>query len=137
VYLHSGDVTDPLFLEHEFFDPRDIVQVKYEMLRRLRMEGMSVTDAARAFGFSRVTFYQILKRFEEGGLGGLLPMPRGPRRAHKFSEEVMEFVEQALAREPSLRALLLAEMIEEHFGFSVHPRSIERALAQRQKKRKG
>ena len=40
-----------------FFDPRDIVQVKYEMLRRVAREGHSVTSAAAAFGFSRPSFY--------------------------------------------------------------------------------
>src|SRR2546428_13246990 len=33
------DVTDPLFRESTFFDAHDIVQVKYEMLRRVRGEG--------------------------------------------------------------------------------------------------
>ena len=39
-------VRDELFLQDDFFDPRDLVQVKYEMLRRVRTEGKSVTDAA-------------------------------------------------------------------------------------------
>ena len=43
-------VTDPLFLQHSFFDPHDLVQVKYEMLRRTQSEGHSVTQAAAAFG---------------------------------------------------------------------------------------
>jgi hypothetical protein len=35
-------VRDPKFRETEFFDPRDIVQVRYEMLRRVSMENASV-----------------------------------------------------------------------------------------------
>ena len=31
-------VSDTLFTEDEFFDPCDVVQVKYEMLRRVRRE---------------------------------------------------------------------------------------------------
>lgn len=46
------NVTDELFQSGEFFDPRDLVQVKYEMLRRVRVDGHSVTQAAAAFGFS-------------------------------------------------------------------------------------
>ena len=41
---HPQKVADPLFLRGEFFDPRDLVQVKYEMLRRVRVEGASVTE---------------------------------------------------------------------------------------------
>ena len=36
-----------------FFDRRDLVQVRYEMLRRVREEGQSVTGTAAAFGVSR------------------------------------------------------------------------------------
>jgi hypothetical protein len=37
-------VTDELF--QEFFDPRDLVQVKYEMLRRVQTEGQPVGRSA-------------------------------------------------------------------------------------------
>jgi len=32
-------VSDPLFREQPFFDARDWLQVKYEMLRRVRVDG--------------------------------------------------------------------------------------------------
>ncbi len=127
-------VTDPLFQENAFFDPRDLVQVKYEMLRRAGSEGASVASAASAFGFSRVAFYQARKRFEEEGVAGLLPKRPGPRGAHKLSEEVMGFLETRLADDPSLKAPRLAELVRERFSVTVHPRSIDRALARRGKK---
>ena len=34
--LRSDQVNDELFRDSEFFDPRDLVQVKYEMLRRVQ-----------------------------------------------------------------------------------------------------
>ncbi len=36
-------VRDPAFLASEFFDARDVVQVKYEMVRRVEAEGAPVT----------------------------------------------------------------------------------------------
>jgi hypothetical protein len=39
-------VTDPPFRNNDFFDPRDLVQVKYETLRRVRVEGRSVRRPA-------------------------------------------------------------------------------------------
>ena len=51
-------VTDDLFTDSEFFDPRDLVQVKYEMLRRVEKDGHSISEAATRFGFSRPSFYQ-------------------------------------------------------------------------------
>ncbi|MBW6487313.1 MAG: helix-turn-helix domain-containing protein [Syntrophobacterales bacterium] len=131
------DVKDPLFQGNEFFDPRDLMQVKYEMLRRYQTDGTSATLAAQAFGFSRVTFYQVLKRFKEDGIGGLFPKLRGPKSAHKLSEELIGFVETAMAEDPALRPTGLAELIKGRFDISVHPRSIERSLARRQKKQSG
>ena len=58
-------VRDALFLEDDFFDPRDLVQVKYEMLRRVRTEGNSVTDAATNFGFSRPSIERSLLRHQK------------------------------------------------------------------------
>ena len=53
-------VADFLFLNEDFFDPNDIVQVKYELLRRVQIEGASITDTVKNFGFSRLSFYRIL-----------------------------------------------------------------------------
>ena len=127
------DVTDRLFQENEFFDSRDLVQVKYEMLRRVRVERISVSQSAAAFGFSRPSYYQAQIAFEQEGLVGLIPQKRGPRQAHKLNMEVLDFVVQAQATRPAPRFGEMARMIEERFGFRVHPRSIERALSRRKK----
>jgi len=129
-----SEVKAPLFHDNEFFDPRDLMQVKYEMLRQAKQAGSSVKDTATAFGFSRVAFYQMRHEFEQNGLAGLLPRQRGPKAAHKLGDEIMEFVKQALVQDPSLRTPALVEMVKERFGVAVHRRSIERALARRQKK---
>jgi len=130
------DVRDELFLQNEFFDPRDLVQIKYEMLRRVETDGKSVTEAAGSFGFSRPSFYQAWSAFEQDGLAGLVPHKRGPRQAHKLTGEVMAFIGEKLQEEPSLRSAELARLIREHFGTTVHPRSIERRLRRHQKKRR-
>lgn len=129
---HADMVTDPTFMIGQpFFDARDLVQVKYEMLRRVHIEGHSVTHAAAAFGFSRPSFYAAQAALQQAGLPGLLPARRGPRGAHKLTAEVVAFLEGVLIQDPALRAPRLAGLIREHFGLVVHPRSIERALDRR------
>ncbi len=130
------EVQDELFLQEEFFDARDLVQVKYEMLRRVQTEGRSVTKAAASFGFSRPSFYQTLAAFEQNGLAGLVPHKRGPKQAHKLTDEVITFIEEVRQKEPSVRVADLARLIEERFATKVHPRSIERSLLRHQKKRR-
>ena len=129
-------VTAVRFGTEPFFDPRDLVQVKYEMLRQVRAVGATVTEATDAFGFSRPTFYQARRALEEAGLPGLLPTRPGPKRAHKLTEEVMTFVDGRLAEDRAVNAKELSQSVRERFGLSVHPRSIERALARRKKKRR-
>jgi len=128
-------VADPAFLEDEFFDPRDLVQVKYEMLRRVRCDGQSVVEAARRFGLSRPSFYKARSDFEQGGLPGLLPARRGPRGPSKLTAAVLAFLAEQLAQDATLTASALAERIEQHFGRRLHPRTIERALARKKKPR--
>lgn len=127
-------VSDPAFGPGEpFFDRRDLVQVKYEMLRRVRAEGVPVSRAAAAFGFSRPAFYAAQARFEDGGLPGLVPERPGPRRAHKLSAPIVEALAAELAADPSLGSADLAAIVAERFGIRVHRRSVERALARRKK----
>jgi len=135
--LHPGPerVHDPLFQDSKLFDPRDLVQVKYEMLRRVAVDGSTVTAATAAFGLSRPSFYEARKAFGAGGLPGLLPKKRGPRRAHKLTGEVLDFVEE-LRSEGIVDGAVLAGRVAERFAVVVHPRSIERALRRRGKKRR-
>jgi transposase len=130
----SQTVTDAAFTSgNAFFDARDLVQVKYEMLRRVREDGQTVSRAAADFGFSRPAFYQTQAVFDAAGLPGLLPQRPGPKRAHKLSEEVVDRLEHALEADPSLNAAQLAQRLEEELGLRVHRRSVERALGRRKK----
>jgi transposase len=124
-----GAVSDERFATSEFLDARDLVQVKYEMVRRVRVDGEAVTRSAREFGFSRPSFYEAAAALDAGGLAGLVPARPGPRRAHKLTDEVLTFVREQRANDPALRSADLVELISERFGVRVHRRSIERALA--------
>jgi transposase len=133
---HPEQVGDPLFQQGEFFDANDLVQVKYEMLRSVQIEQKPISKAAAAFGFSRPTYYQAEMDFQNRGLFGLLPEKRGPRKAHKLTAEVLGYVQQLRSEQLSLGMAQLATAIQEHFDITVHPRSIERALARQEKKRR-
>jgi transposase len=129
------DVTHPLFQDSEFFDAHDLVQVKYEMLRQVRVDKRPVSQTAKEFGFSRPSFYQAEFTFEQSGLSGLLPGKRGPRSGHKLTPEVMEFVAEQRTAQPSLSFAQLAEAVKQKFNLRVHARSIERQLLREKKRR--
>jgi transposase len=125
------DVTDEEFRSSEFFDARDLVQVKYEMVRRVRVDGAPVARAAAAFGFSRPSYYEAAAALARDGLPGLVPAKPGPRRGHKLTDEVLAHAEDLLAADASLRPADLVEALHARYRVRVHPRSVERALARR------
>ena len=132
--LNTHPVSDTLFSDSDFFDSRDLVQVKYEMLRRVYKEGESVSRATDSFGFSRPSFYKSFKDFEREGIPGLLPRKRGPHRRHKLTAEVLAFARQLSSGEHPLAITALLDEIEKHFGIRVHRRTLERVLLQPEKK---
>ncbi|HEY5986968.1 MAG TPA: helix-turn-helix domain-containing protein [Streptosporangiaceae bacterium] len=129
LYPRPEQVTDPEFLASEFFDARDAVQVKYEMVRKVKADGAPATQAAAAFGYSRAAYYAAAAALERSGLEGLVPARPGPRGPHKLTDQICAWAEQQLAADPALRPAQLAGPIEDAFGVRAHPRSIERALA--------
>lgn len=131
LYPAPSKVLDPKFKQSEFFDPHDAVQVKYELLRRVLVEKVSVTHAAEEYGISRPTFYQTKADFDHAGIAGLVPKKRGPHGPHKLRGEVLAFVEQRLAPGEPLRARDLALLIRRELGVDVHPRTIERAVKEK------
>ena len=70
----------------------------------------------------------------DDGLAGLVPHKRGPKQAHKLTEEVLTFIGEVRQKEPSMRLPELVKRIQKRFGTKVHPRSIERSLLRHQKK---
>jgi transposase len=132
---HPEAVRDPLFTSNPFFDPKDLVQVRYEMVRRHDAEGISISDVAMSFGVSRPTFYKAQSAVAASGLLGLVPRPRGPKGGHKISAEVVAIVTNLKVEQPELTTPQCIAAIDARFGIKVHRRSLERAMARKKKSR--
>ena len=130
-----SSVSDGLFKENPFFDPKDLLQVRYEMLRRHSVEGVSIVDVATKFGVSRPTVYQAQNAFQQAGLSGLIPKHRGPKEGHKLTAEIIEHVRTLRRTEPDLTTVACIQAVQEKFGVTVHRRSLERALGSKKKPR--
>lgn len=137
---HPRAVSDPLFRDSAFFDPNDLVQVKYEMLRSVQMGALPVVQAALAFGLSRPVFYVTRAQFNREGLQGLLPRKRGPKQAHKLNDESLAVLAKAIHEKQNMPSgAELALLLAQRCGIQAHPRSIIRRLVpylkQQEKKR--
>ncbi|MER8672312.1 helix-turn-helix domain-containing protein [Mesorhizobium sp. M1156] len=121
-------VRDPKFRGSEFFDPHDVVQVKYEMLRRVSIDNASVTDASDEYGVSRPTYYQAKANFDTRGIAGLVPAKPGPRGPHKIDDKVLAFLQARLVPGQPVHARELAKLVRNELDIALHPRTIERVL---------
>ena len=112
----------------DFFDPHDRAQVKYEMLRAQRAEGLSISEACRQFGFSRESFYQIWEAFNQLGFSALLPDKRGRKGPLKLKGEVLQFAVEQKRENPDLDPGELAALIAQRYGVAVHRTTVMRGI---------
>ena len=129
-------VTDPAFGPGGFFDPADLVQVKYEMVRRAELADVPASRAAAEFGFSRQSLYSARAALRERGLAGLVPAKPGPKGGHKLTGQVVDLLEDLLEADPACGRRIWPPRSGQRFGVSVHPRSVERALQRRRTARR-
>jgi transposase len=122
------NVSAGIFKSSPFFDKKDIVQVKYEMIRAVSKEEGSITEIADVYGFSRKSYYQINEAYETGGLYALIPKKTGPKKPHKLTPEVTEFIDSYLADHKNAKALEISMQLEIEKGIKIHPRTIYRYL---------
>jgi len=122
------NVKADIFRTTPFFDKRDLVQVKYEMVRAVSNAEGTVTEIASNFGFSRKGYYQISKAFKDGGLGALAPKKTGPQKPHKLTPNATVFIDSYLAAKPKAKAAELSAALESEMGISIHPRTVYRYL---------
>lgn len=134
LHPHPERIGDSLFQQGGFFDPRDLVQVRYELLRRHLVDKQPVTEIIQDFGVSRQMFYVLLRKFQQEGLSGLLPRKRGPKGAHKCTDAILAFVVARRQESPGRSAKELAEDVGKKFGVQLHPRTLERRLSRLGKK---
>ncbi len=123
-------VTHPLFqsLSHSFFDPLDLPQVRYEMLRTARGGDSSVTKACMQFGFSREYFYQLERRFMKRGFVSLLGSRMGRRPLIALNQEIVNFIVTRKIQESSLSGEDLRREIQHNFKVDCSRRTVERIV---------
>lgn len=107
-----------------FFLVDDKVQVKYEMLRAVHVDGETVSAAAAAHGYSRAEYYLVDRAFAERGMAGLVDGRRGRRGPTKLSVEIVAFLQEASSDRSGAD---LAREVSERFGVGLHRRTVERA----------
>ena len=130
---HPEKIQFQLFTkEGGFFDPCDKLQVKYEMLRAVQVKGYSIAEVAKAFGYSRETYYTVAHDFELEGCVGLLDQAQGRRQPEKLQTEIVEYILSERYKDSKNNSgYRLSEKIYNRFHINIHPRTIYKLLKKR------
>lgn len=128
---NADTVNNALFKCSSYFDPHDLVQVKYEMLRAVRLDELSVSEASKQFGFSRTSYYKIEKRFEESGIDGLCLLKTGPKSPAKVTPDILGLAADLKAGHPKITNDEIVREIKSRSGVSIHKRSLQRERAKK------
>lgn len=138
LHPRQGRVRAALFGEHPtFFDARDELQVKYEMLRAHFVDQQPVAPACTVFGYSRQTFYVLRDRFVRRGIAGLRDGRPGPVAPSKCTPDVVAFLRARRTEDPRLPTTLLMERLAEERGVHLHRRTVERLVQPLMRKKNG
>ena len=124
-------VRDARFMSDDFFDPMDIVQVKYEMIKDVVKNGKAISDAAGDFGFSRTAYYNIKDAFEKQGITGLIPEKPGPKEPHKLKLEYQKKLDELITQKPEVSSNDLAILLSEGNAVHISKRTVERYRAKK------
>ncbi len=122
-------VTHPLFNTKAFFDPRDLPQVRYEMLRAARVEQIPVAKACRLLGFSREYFYRLERAFNERGYVALLGSRMGRPPLLALNQEIVSFIVHRKLESPRLSGEDLRKEILKLYKVDCSRRTVERIIA--------
>ena len=133
---HPEKIKAERFVKNEFFDPNDLLQVRYELVRGHKKEKLAISEIANIFGVTRLTVYRLIEAFEKKGLQGLLSGQRGPKKASKMTDTILDFIENMIKHDKKTTKDTMIERIKEEFGIKVHRRTLERALKKSLKQKK-
>ncbi len=119
-------VKNEKFLTDTFYDPMDIVQVKYEMLKDAAEGSWQIAKVAAEFGLSRASFYKIKEAFESRGLSALVPEKPGPKKPYKLTEPYAKYIDKYISEKPKASSNEIATNLRKDKGLKVSKRTVER-----------
>jgi transposase len=121
-------VSHPLFEKIDFFDPFDLPQVRYEMIRSARVEKIPVAEACKLFGFSREYFYKLERAFMARGYVAMLGSTMGRRPIIALNQEIVNFIAHRKIEDPGLSGEKLRQEIQSLYNVDCSRRTVERIV---------
>lgn len=125
---HPEKITSPIFMKHDFFDPLDKVQIKYEMLRANRVDKIKVSEISKQFNYSRDGFYRILRKFKKNGIAGLFEPSCKKKNTVINNRDITNMIIREKVKQSDISGNKLAQKINSTFKTNFGKRTVEKAL---------
>jgi len=119
-------VKNKKFIEESFYDPMDIIQVKYEMLKDALYGNRSIMEIANEFGFSRASFYKIKNEFDKKGISAFIHDKVGPKEPYKLKDNFKEYIDKYIQNNPGVSSNEIAINLNKDKEVNISKRTIER-----------
>ena len=121
-------ISDPKFSIDSIMDPRDLLQVRYELVRSVEYDNTPITHAAEEYGVSERTARRYIQSMKAGGLSALIPGKSGPSGPSVLKQEVCDFIDAYVASHPRASGKKVCDAIAQSMNISVGQRTVERYL---------
>jgi transposase len=107
--------------------PGDEITPRLLMLIEGQCLGLGALAAAAKYGITRQRYYQVFKKFQDGGAAALPMQKRGPKANSVRTDEVERQVIRHRFLDPDASADIIAQKLRQA-GFAVSTRSVERVI---------
>ena len=110
-------------------NPKDKLAVKLAML----IEGqctIGVSEAIEKYGYSEQRYYQLLKRYKQGGTEAITDKKRGSDKKPIRTEEIENQIIRMRFLDPLASTDILTQKLSQ-MGYKVSKRSVERTITDR------
>lgn len=119
------------FIENEVMDSRDLLQVRYEIVRAIEYDNKPVKEICSEFGVSASTARRYVRNLKEGGLIALVPEQKGPSGPTKLSKDAADFIDTYLKNNPKASGGKVHNALENRLHPGISKRTVERYLSKK------
>ena len=91
--------------------------------------GQGVQKSITKYGYSEQRYYQLLRRFKEKGMEGLMDQKRGPKQKTVRKASVVEQIIRIRFLDPQASSAVIAQKLNQQ-GIKISQRSVERTIGE-------
>ena len=132
--MRNDKVTEPRFLDSDLFDPKDLLQVRYEMVRSIKEGVITLDEVPSKYGVSAMTAKRCVSSLEKGGIIALVPERKGPKGPSSLDDESLRFIDSYIAEHPKASGRKVHDALEAEKHVGVSKRTVERYLSSKKAK---